>query len=513
MKLRKEAQKLNSIDMDYENIIREVLTADLGGIEAEEATRETLTSLSASLSLLGVSQGIIELKVDKAEGSSSSPEVTAEEASLALKPLPAVIDRHLGAAVRVQCQAVNLAALYSVVAASDLLGHLDSVERLFLIAPTSDFLIAISSFLVERFVEQNKTFFVAEATISSQKTKRLRSAPADSIWSAATSPTEPLWSHFRMQEAVRGALSRSHVTSANTKYLDLAVYQLPVRESSGTATLWNPFDELCSAKGLELLKLQYLAEWPIPAIITSTTLDAIGSMTRRLLELSQLSALLRMTWAHLRVRQQYSQQTIAADRERNGRFRLLDREINSCFRILQNTVQALFNYVSDRIHFSGKQLRERMIRSTSNGLDEAVVGIQQYARSLKIASFHAHTLQEEEKLMQYAETEAEAEEDDYEVGYGLEFGSIKKDPLLDFKFCLSKLLNACRLSLKAFLGFCYNYSSADINEEKVTQFLSVVGGLSIRLQELKERLSNPRLIKSLPTEERINADVLNMYLI
>jgi len=263
-------------------------------------------------------------------------------------------------------------------------------------------------------------------------------------------------------------------------------------------------NELCSMQGLQFLKLEYLTDWPIPAIITPVILDRIGSMTRRLLELSHLNELLRITWAQLRVRQQFSQRVMAKDGIRGKSFRLLDREINGCFRILQTTVQGLLNYVSDRVHSSSQRLRNRMVRSAYHGLDEAVSAIEEYAHCLQTASFMPTSGDEQELVGKYIAYE---EDEDSDLQRRI------VDHAILFKVRFSRLLITCRESLKSFLDFCNCYSTADIGEEKVVQFLAVIVESSNRLQYTKRQLADEDYTKLLISEERMNADILAMCLL
>lgn len=449
---------------------------------------------------------------------SSEDDAPLAESSLSLKPFSAVMHESVGAAVKVQCAALNLAALYSVVAASDLLGHLDSIERLFLVSPKSDFLTAISTALVDRFVEQNKLFLTDHIDVENPR-RRAQNKAIPCLWQNEILSTidasdglhgsyRRLWSPWRIQEAVGIASTRSYVNSVSAKYIHMARYHIYApntnTSSSSAVAAYDPMNELCSMHGLQFLKLEYLTDWPIPAIITQATLDRIGSMTRRLLELSQLNELLRITWAQLRVRQQFSQRLMARNGQRGKSFRLLDREINSCFRILQSTVQALLNYMSDRVHSSSQRLRDRMVRSAHCGLDEAVSAIEEYAHCLQIASFVPFSEIEEELIQKYIAYEEDEESD---VQHGL------IDTVVVFKVRLTRLLDICRGLLKSFLDFCNRYSSADVGEEKVVQFLAAIVESSNRLQYMKRQLSDETHTKFLPAEERMNGDIMAMYLL
>ena len=439
------------------------------------------------------------------------------ESSLSFKPFSAMMHESVGAAVKLQCAAVNLAALYSLVAASDLLGHLDSIERLFLISPKSDFLTTISATIVDRFLEQNKLFKTDHIDIENPR-RRAQNKAIPCLWQNEILSTidtadglhgsyQRLWSPWRIQEAIGVASTRSNINSVNTKYIHMARFHIDVpntQTSSPSLAAYDPMNELCSMQGLQFLKLEYLTDWPIPAIITPVILDRIGSMTRRLLELSHLNELLRITWAQLRVRQQFSQRVMAKDGNRGKSFRLLDREINGCFRILQTTVQGLLNYVSDRVHSSSQRLRNRMVRSAYHGLDEAVSAIEEYAHCLQTASFMPTSGDEQELVGKYIAYE---EDEDSDLQRRI------VDHAILFKVRFSRLLITCRESLKSFLDFCNCYSTADIGEEKVVQFLAVIVESSNRLQYTKRQLADEDYTKLLIPEERMNADILAMYLL
>lgn len=509
-----------------------LLNPDMAYLEQEEAARDALASLPRAFSLMALSlgmttfssvchsvsiTGIFSMQSGIVEYSSEGDAPLAES-SLSLKPFSAVMHESVGAAVKVQCAALNLAALYSLVAASDLLGHLDSIERLFLVSPKSDFLTAISTTLVDRFVEQNKLFLTDHIDIENPR-RRAQNKAIPCLWQNEILSTidaadglhgsyQRLWSPWRIQEAVGIASTRSNVNSVSAEYIRMARYHIDVPNtqtslSSGVAA-YDPMNELCSMHGLQFLKLEYLTDWPIPAIITPATLDRIGSMTRRLLELSQLNELLRITWAQLRVRQQFSQRLMAKDGQRGKSFRLLDREINGCFRILQSTVQALLNYMSDRVHSSTQRFRDRMVRSAHYGLDEAVSAIEEYAHCLQVASFIPISGEEDELIQKYITYE---EDEDSDVQQGI------IDTVVLFKIRLTRLLNICRGLLKSFLDFCNRYSSADVGEERVVQFLSIIVDSSNRLQYMKRQLSNENFTKFLAPEERMNGDIMAMYLL
>jgi len=274
---------------DLEAIADQLIHPNLEDLWDEMAIQDTLVSLPNSMLLLGVSLGIVDIESDLDDDSDVVDTLKhVRESELNLIPCSTMLSNSLGEAIKWQCRALNLAALYSVLAASDLLGHLDTIEALFLISPRSDFLVSLSSHVLNGFVKQYDLLDEGHSR---------RNASVGRF-------EEGLWSQYRLLDAVHNASTRNHVNVKNNKYITLASYSLESR-CSDTISAMNPMDELFSIEGLHTLSLEYTTSWPIPAILTSEVLANVAKMTCRLLELSQLSELLRLIWIQLRIQQRH----------------------------------------------------------------------------------------------------------------------------------------------------------------------------------------------------------------
>jgi hypothetical protein len=397
-----------------------------------------------------------------------------------LEPLSLQMSRSLCRLVRAQCELLDQASLLSAVRSNEsgsssssssssdkgcaddntpsvprslsvagsprsLLAHIASVDDLLLLSPRSDFLLQLSAALVEGHLER----FPFRATLAQQEQllARYRDQPTllrdlASLWSPASVAVA-----FSRAVKVCTVRSRDHLAHA-TFHIAIQAHANNQSQSQSQSQppisptlLRRPCDCVFSSAGLAELSASYKAPWPLGCILDSDVLTKLCLGTRRVLELGQLSALLRLLWCDLRLlkvgfRQGADRRGAGAKNGGRGQgkekgkgpgpassalsspaeaqssgFLLMCsgtsgaegardqslgvttdpiaclREMGNAFRVVQQTHRALFDFTADRLRSLQLRLRHDIHQGASEGLSGVSWAVRRYAHLLPQSLF------------------------------------------------------------------------------------------------------------------------------
>jgi len=144
--------------------------------------------------------------------------------------------------------------------------------------------------------------------------------------------------------------------------------------------------------GLETLHISYNAPWPMGAFITPENLHEIGKVTKRLFEMGQLQALVRLVWTSLRPIRHYwgtshqrgTQIKISTEKVF---IRKVQSELNQAFMSAQTTIRSISAYFSDSLSTLQLNLKEKLLLSLKDGCAGVKEAVDSYANILPKALF------------------------------------------------------------------------------------------------------------------------------
>ena len=425
-----------------------------------------------------------------------------------------VVMRSLGSAVLVQCRALNVAALRVLLSdAGGLLAHLNVVNALTMVSPSSNFLVAMADSIASRRVSSfMRLRAAAGAAAASSVTSITRATRTSSELGdkGATNTTREMalgedgcvfWNSINVSAGFSAALASS-VCSSNDVLISYAraharflVTPLPdAAEGSSSADpgsrleggRWDPFfpqhESLFSAEGLRGLRVEYDAPWPVPALLSDTFLSRVCLITRRFLELAQLTALFREVWISMRqrravqtqrrdrlVQRQGSRPTKSSSLKgsighssrssdigisrssssaqlQSGAEKRAERLCCEALRVTQQAVQALFDFLADRVVASQQRLHHLLLHASQHGLDWVVTALLDYSADLSRAALQ---LSDEERnhLRRQQQQQQEQQEQQEEQDKGGK-AEMEMAPELLIKMHIDCMLEACRQVLR-----------------------------------------------------------------
>jgi hypothetical protein len=231
--------------------------------------------------------------------------------------------------------------------------------------------------------------------------------------------------------------------------------------------------KLFSIEGLSALQIEYDSPWPLPAIITPFVLDNLSKMTRRLLELGQLTNIFRLLWSEMKNnRIRFNQSTKLGITVNKLVVGVLDRELFNLLRAIQNIVQSILNYLSERIYFYRSQLRESLMNCHERGIDYVVMALSKYCNNISNSSLQL-SMPEYSKYQHFVTSSN---------GIDLsELGSSNASLIL--KLRLNRLLESCRQSLIYLNTIIHTYHL------EPQRNIDLVCEISQKLQKEKENLT------------------------
>ncbi len=305
---------------------------------------------------------------------------------------------------------------------------------------SSDFLISLSDALVQREIVYAKrrrgtlrTHGSSGSSDSSGGSGSNSSTNSDSIWSAEAlrmclqaQPTGNLKSSHLLEFAHFSSMSPPP-TNATTTTTATATATAATTAIEATLLKNRDFSNLrqrndsaiFSVQGLDAVQVSYQAPWPLGAFFTETHMEHVGQATRRLLELGQLTALIRLAWVQVRGLRHYwgtchhrftdgrASAAAAAGSSSSSVVTapmlplitgvkvdiiVMQNCINATFHYVQSTVRAISCYHSDLLRILQLELKERLLYGLQDGCAGVKHALDAFAFQLPQVLFvHAST--------------------------------------------------------------------------------------------------------------------------
>lgn len=325
-----------------------------------------------------------------------------------------------------------------------LLWHIDSFEGSFLLSSKSDVISSLVAIVIETYAHRHP-FSHSQSVFSTQRSrylssirrKSMQSTTAASIADArdvdnpkvrstgssvytveSTASTLDLWTPFSLTAALAKLKNQRAETAHSLTYVQYTIkppsnsYHRddsagdtspratpPSSSSSGPSS-----DSIFSAYGLERLSLSYTAAWPIDTMITPVLLEVTARSTRRLIELAQLTALVRFVWVDTRGRKNCTAVALkhgAVSRSTKGvapppttpsshsssSRAVFDRDCAHALRIVQQTLLPLSDFTSDRIKSQQIKFRTDVLDSSNHGFPGLKRAFMRYAHAVALSIF------------------------------------------------------------------------------------------------------------------------------
>jgi hypothetical protein len=334
-----------------------------------------------------------------------------------------------------------------------LLWHIDSFEGSFLLSSRSDVISSLVAIVIETYAHRHP-FSHSQSVFSTQRSRYLSSIRGKSMQSStasssadardvdnpkvrstgssvytveSTASTLDLWTPFSLTAALAKLKNQSAETAHSLTYVQYTIkppsnsYHRddgagdtspratpPSSSSSGPSS-----DSIFSAYGLERLSLSYTAAWPIDTMITPALLEVTARSTRRLIELAQLTALVRFVWVDTRGRKNSTAVALkqgAVSRATKGvappprppsshsssSRAVFDRDCAHALRIVQQTLLPLSDFTSDRIKSQQIKFRTDVLDSSNHGFPGLKRAFMRYAHAVALSIFANCDIEESE---------------------------------------------------------------------------------------------------------------------
>ena len=325
-----------------------------------------------------------------------------------------------------------------------LLWHIDSFEGSFLLSSKSDVISSLVAIVIETYAHRHP-FSHSQSVFSTQRSRYLSSIRRKSMQSStasssadardvdnpkvrstgssvytveSTASTLDLWTPFSLTAALAKLKNQRAETAHSLTYVQYTIkppsnsYHRddgagdtspratpPSSSSSGPSS-----DSIFSAYGLERLALSYTAAWPIDTMITPALLQVTARSTRRLIELAQLTALVRFVWVDTRGRKNCTavalkQGTVsratkgvappprAPSSHSSSSRAVFDRDCAHALRIVQQTLLPLSDFTSDRIKSQQIKFRTDVLDSSNHGFPGLKRAFMRYAHAVALSIF------------------------------------------------------------------------------------------------------------------------------
>jgi hypothetical protein len=357
-----------------------------------------------------------------------------------------------------------------------LLWHIDSFEGSFLLSSKSDVISSLVAIVIETYAHRHP-FSHSQSVFSTQRSRYLGNIRRKSMQSStacssadardldnpkvrstgssvytveSTASTLDLWTPFSLTAALAKLKNQRAETAHSLTYVQYTIKPLsnsyhrddgagdtspratpPSSSSSGPSS-----DSIFSAYGLERLSLSYTAAWPIDTMITPALLEVTARSTRRLIELAQLTALVRFVWVDTRGRKNCT--AVALKHGANSRATkgvappprapsshssssraVFDRDCAHALRIVQQTLLPLSDFTSDRIKSQQIKFRTDVLDSSNHGFPGLKRAFMRYAHAVALSIFANCDVEESEGVR-----DEENDGHDRNSGYDVNDGAV-----------------------------------------------------------------------------------------
>jgi hypothetical protein len=317
--------------------------------------------------ILAETNGLLNAKATSSTSSSKHFGVSSS-----LEPLSSICNRTLCSAIKWQCQLIDQSILLAMLdcGSEGLLEHISCFNDLFLVSPTSDFLPVFSNLLIERHL----SLFPLGSDDKMKNTGRgfdsnvLRSPL---LWCAG-------------DVSIAFIQTGKSASFSNKSFFKLASFAIQSKIGESPKNQQQTVPSAFSCSGLEDLLVSYEAPWPVSVLFTKEVCIATSYSTRRLLELHQTIALLRILWTDIRLWIKRGDQGAEEDRKRR---RANERLLLSAYQIVQHIVHAVFAFTADRIHIMQQKMRQDFIICSKNGVGGVASAVRNNIQCLATSLF------------------------------------------------------------------------------------------------------------------------------
>ena len=339
----------------FDQITSALTKADTSFVDREIAMSKSLSILSRSVLMLAKSNDMFGIPRNSG---------FTDDLLHCTEPLFPIVKNTMATLVKIQSQVLDQAVLYSSISDNRLFHHIDAIDNLFLLTPTSDFLMSFVSNMLQSQLDRYPLHEI--------NSHQFTTSPS------AVMKNKYFWDEKVVKKVFSRTLHRQEVSGEGKNAL--LVYD----DSKGTGTaISTAFDEkwevLFDASGLDCITVRYMAPWPLSVIFSTSILDNIGVATRRLLALGHVTDLFRLVWNELRVHRG----------NKKAKALVHDRELFHYLRAIQQTIQALFDFTSDRIRFCQLKFRGNLKERCNDGLGGIAHAIYQYSNDIATTTFAA----------------------------------------------------------------------------------------------------------------------------
>jgi aspartate carbamoyltransferase regulatory subunit len=354
--------KSNLLEIGYQ-----IVRPSTENIKLEEEKNENLPTLMHSLWVLGESNGLIE--VDSINFIEVNGVITEDVSSYCnqmqtLSPLLPVVKNSIGKLLKIQCQVIDLAVLYSSIRRVNLFDHIDNIDDIFLLSSRSDFLFNFCSNMVENHIK-NFPIVSKSKQVTNNYHKNSLKYPNSNFWN---------------EKSVQYSFNQACVNKEFTENGIIMVKNNKLKNSYADNNESLSWESLFSNNGLNDIEINYNSPWPLNVVFTKSILDSISITTRRLLELSHLSNLIRLLWKDLRTFR-------IAKNNLNIKYIGIERELFSSFRLIKQTNQSIFDFTSDRIRINQIHFTNNIINFSMDGFGGILSLFENYSNKLSSSLF------------------------------------------------------------------------------------------------------------------------------
>lgn len=349
-----------------------------------------------------------------------------------IEPFTASIMSTFGSFVRLQCLAVDLLALHSLIVNHNLFSCLDVMIEQCLVTRTSD---SLSSVCFSLFSNQERLY---ESSMKQRPryAHMLAHNSVGSLWSGITyNRCKPSNNGSDSTNTVQVDFTFSMISNyeegisdmLDKKFAKFNNYLKDGLEQFGFERADELYRLLFSTKGLSSMTVRLLnansVAWLFPSVVTCQ----VSSATCRLLEIHQLMNLVRFVWKEFKG---CRLQRTAPDRHsKDATYKhrvVVDRTICDGLRLVEQIVLSLMSYFIHSFDENHKAFKESLLLTVDRGLDGVSESLHRFSKAVQESSLY-------EKGQKY-----------------LAATSSTVDELLPLKTQMTELLSCCRLVLFTF---------------------------------------------------------------
>jgi hypothetical protein len=382
----------------------------------------------------------------------------------------------LCAPVQFQCRAIDQAFMLASIQNADLLQHIDTLYEVFLLSENGNFVVTFTGLLVDSHLAANTEMGFAA---SAHRHVEERSSTTVSGGGALLVTRETnedkdkeCFTHMWATRGVSSAFQRAKQYS-QTANINLASFRLGSTSSASAiarhTTIGTDDDEILyilsdrgdpsspvhvvsgfrydhlvnafTTRGLDRIHIDYAAPWPFNMILSTEYMDRLSLVSRRLLEIAQLTALSREVFGHMT----HSKRAKRGQSERHSGAVDRYRVVYLSFCQIRQAFQAIANFTADRLRTHKKMLKRDLFLACLRGFGPFMTTMRQHVCRLVDDVFilpHPSKQLEEEVCVYNAGDGLEQESENEE---GKESTTHSSQALVAES--ISALLESCRVCL------------------------------------------------------------------